>query len=68
MDVDCDIVRPLVQLVQVLYHTDMAVQPQGGIHGQIGVIAVNIHSQGQGDIGHQCANGAQADDPQGLFV
>ena len=53
VDVDGDIVRPLVELVDVLHHMDVAVQPQGGIHRQEGVVAVHIHAQGQCDVGDQ---------------
>ena len=68
VDVDGDIVRPLIQLVDVLHHVDVAVQPQGGVHGEIGVVAVHVHAQGQGDVGYQRADGAQTDDAQGLFI
>ena len=46
----------------------MPVQPQGGVHRQEGVIAVYVHPQGEGNIGHQRADGPQADDTQGLLV
>ena len=67
-DVDGDIVRHLVQLVHVLDHMDMAVQPQGGVHRQVGVVAVHVHPQVQADVAHQGADGTQADDTQGLTV
>ena len=51
MDMNGDVVGPLIQLGHVLHHMDVAVQTQGGIHGQIGVVAVDIHAQGQGHIG-----------------
>ena len=47
---------------------DVAVQPQRGVHGQEGVVAVDVHAQRQGQIGHQGADGAQADDAQRLFI
>ena len=57
-----------VQRVQLLHHLDVAVQPQGGVYGQIGVVAVDLHPQGQGDVGHQGPDGPQAHHPQGLPV
>ena len=39
----------------------------GRIHRQIGIVAVHIHTQGFGGVGHQAADGAQADDTQ-LFT
>ncbi|MPM99475.1 hypothetical protein SDC9_146666 [bioreactor metagenome] len=65
---DGDIVRPAVQLVYFLYHVDVAVQSQGGIHGEIGIVAVDIHSKGQGDIGNQSPHRAQTHDAQRLAV
>ena len=47
---------------------DVAVQPQGGVHRQEGVIAVHVHPQVQGDVAHQGPDGPQADDAQGLAV
>ena len=47
---------------------DMAVQPQGGVHRQVGVVAVHVHPQVQADVAHQGADGTQADDTQGLTV
>ena len=46
----------------------MTVQPQGGVHGQEGVVAVDVHAQGNGGIGHDGADGAQSDDADGLFI
>ena len=47
---------------------DVPVQPQRRVHGQEGVIAVDVHAQGQGDVGYQGADGPQADDAQSLVV
>ena len=41
---------------------------EGGVHGQVRVVAVDVHAQGQGDVGHQRADGSQADDAQGLLI
>ena len=68
VDVDGDIVGLLIQLLDVLDHVDVAVQTQGGIHGQVGVVAVDVHAQGHGHIGHQCTDGAQTDDAQRLVI
>ena len=67
-DVDGDVVGHPVQLIHIFHHMDMAVQAQGGLHRQEGVIAVHIHPQLQGDVAHQRADGPQADDAQGLAV
>ena len=42
-NVNGDVVGDLIQLVQILHHMDMAVQTEGGVHRQEGVIAVHIH-------------------------
>ena len=65
---DGHIVGDLVQLVHVLHHVDVAVQAQGGVHRQEGVIAIHVHAQVQGHVAHQRADGAQADDTQGLLI
>ena len=63
-----DIIRHLIQLVHLLHHVDVTVQPQGGIHRQEGVVAVDVHPQVQGDIANQGPDGPQTDHPQGLAV
>ena len=45
---------------------NVAVQPQGGVHGQEGVVAEHGHAQLGGDVGHLHADGPQADDAQHL--
>ena len=63
---DGDIVGDTVKLVDVLDHMDMAIQTQGGIHGQEGVIAIDVHAQFQCGVADQRADGTQTDDTDGL--
>ena len=53
VDVHGDVIRPLIKIVDILYHMNVAVQPQSGIHGQKRIVAVHIHAQGQCDVGDQ---------------
>ena len=68
MDVDGNIIRPLVKLIDVLDNVHMAVQTQRRVHGQEGIVAEDVHAKVQGDVGNQRADGAKADDAQGLFI
>ena len=47
---------------------NVAVQPQSGIHGQKRIVAVHIHAQRDGGVGHDGADGSQTDDAQSLFI
>ena len=44
VDVGGDIVRLFIELIHVPDHMDMAVQPEGGVHGEEGVVAVHVHA------------------------
>ena len=47
---------------------DLAGQVPGGINGDVGVVAVDLHAQSKGHIGHLDADGAQADHAQPLIL
>ena len=47
---------------------NVPVQPQRRVHREEGIVAVDIHAQRNGGIGHNGADGAQADDADGLFI
>ena len=68
VDVDGDIICPLVELLNILDHMDVPVQPQRRVHGQEGVVAIDVHAHVQRYIGHQRADGAQANDAQRFFI
>ena len=68
VDVQSNVIRPLIKVIDILDHMNVAVQPQGGVHGQEGIIAVNIHAEGNSGVGHNGADGTEADDAQRLFV
>ena len=66
--VEGNVIRAGVQRVQLLHHLDVPVQPKGGVHRQIRVIAVHIHTQGEADVSHQRADGPQPHHAQGFAV
>ena len=68
MNVNGNIIGPLIELVDILDHMDVPVQTQCRVHGEERVIPVDIHAQRQSRIGHQGADGTQADDAQRLFI
>ena len=68
VDVHGDVIRPLIKIVDILYHMNVAVQPQSGIHGQKRIVAVHIHAQRDGGVGHDGADGSQTDNAQSLFI
>ena len=41
-------------------------QGEGGVHREEGIVAVDGHAQLSGDVGHQHADGSQADDTKAL--
>ena len=61
-----DIVSSLKSLVHGGDDLDGGIQSQSVLHGQEGVIAHDLHAQSSACVGHQNADGAQADDGQGL--
>ena len=64
--VDGQVVAQGQHIVQVDAVVDPAAQVPGGVDGDVGVVAVHLHAQGQGAVGHAGADGPQADDAQGL--
>ena len=63
---DGDEVALFIQFIHGFCMNDIPGQSPRGINGYIRVIAIDIHSQVHGRIGHQHADGAKADDPQFL--
>src|SRR5699024_6597161 len=63
---DGQVVAQGQHIVQVDAVVDPAAQVPGGVDGDVGVVAVHLHAQGQGAVGHAGADGPQADDAQGL--
>ena len=61
-----DVVAVFVNGLQVHGPVDEPGQGQRRVHRQEGVVAVHGHAQFGGDVGHLYADGAQADDAQGL--
>ena len=63
---DRDEIAGGVDLLDLFGMDDHGGEVPGGIDGQVRVKAVDLHAQGDGRVGHQHADGAQADDAQGL--
>ena len=57
--------RDVIVHIQHMLHG--TAQIPGGVHGQVGIIAVYIHSQRHGGVGHFHTDGPQADNAQ-LFA
>ena len=55
-----------VQLLPVVYPDNVAVQMPGGVNGDKGVAAVDLHSQSPGGVGQRAAYRTQADNAQAL--
>ena len=64
VDVHGDVVAGAQHHVQIGDALDLAGQVPGAGHGQIGVIAIDLHVQLLGDVGHLGTDGAKADDAQ----
>ena len=63
-----DVVAVLVDLIQGQGAVHPAGQVPGGFHGEEGVVAVDVHAQQAGGVGHQDADGPQAHHAQGLAL
>ena len=63
-----DKVAVLIDLVDGLGVADAPDQLPGSVDGQIGIVAVDIHAQLLGGVGHVDADGAKADDAQSLAL
>ena len=63
-----DVIALLIHLVQRGGEVHRAGQPPGVLHREVGVIAVDLHAQLAGGVGHQNADGAQAHHAQGLAL
>ena len=65
---DGDVVAQGEHVVQVHAVVDLAAQVPGGINGDVGVVAVDLHAQRNGAVGHAGADGTQTDDAQRLAL
>ena len=65
---DGDIVALLVNFVHAGDMLHVPVQHPGGVHRYVGVVAVDLHAQGRGRVGHLGSDGAQTDDAQLLAL
>ena len=64
---DGDIVTVRIDIVHIQHMLHGTAQIPRGVHGQVGIIAVYIHSQRHGGVGHFHTDGPQADNAQ-LFA
>ena len=64
--VDADIVRLGIDAVEVHLVLDIARETPGGVHGQVRVVAADVHAERHGGICDQRADRAEADDAQCL--
>ena len=66
--VDGDIIGLLIEFLHILHHMDMAVKAQSRINRQERIVTVHIHAQLDGHVGHQSADGTEANDTERLMV
>ena len=67
-DVDGDVVSHLVDLLVGGGVGDVVVQVPSGVYGQEGIATDHLHTQTDGDVGHQTADSTQTDDTEGLAL
>ena len=65
---DGDVVAQGEHVVQVHAVVYLAAQVPGGVNGDVGVVAVDLHAQRNGAVGHAGADGTQTDDAQRLAL
>lgn len=59
VNVNGNIIGPLIKLVDVLDHMDVPVQTQCRVHGEERIVSIDIHAQRQCHIGHQGSDGTR---------
>ena len=65
---DGDVVAQGQHVVQVYAVAYLTAQVPGGVNGDVGVVAVDLHAQLNGAVGHAGADGTQTDDTQRLAL
>ena len=65
---DGDVVAQREHVVQVHAVVYLAGQVPGGINGDVGIVAVDLHAQLNGAVGHPGTDGTQTDDTQRLAL
>ena len=65
---DGDVVAQREHVVQVHAVVHLAAQVPCGVDGDVGVVAVDLHAQRNGAVGHAGADGTQTDDAQRLAL
>ena len=61
---DRDIIAFPVDIVHILDMMDVSGELPGAVHGNVGIIAVDLHIQIDCRVGHENADGSQADDAE----
>ena len=65
---DGDVIAERQHVVQVDTVVHLAAQVPGRVNGDVGIVAVDLHAQRDGTVGHPGTDGTQTDDAQRLAL